>query len=95
MFSAGEISVTSSNSKFAGGEATLNFPLIWELHRYAQVQASAHELALEAVVLSNGVGLGRAGVGGNREHGAGYRGLCRNRPGAAGDYQRKGEEEGP
>jgi uncharacterized protein len=45
--------------KFAGGEASLNFPLVWELHVYAQQQALAHGLVLDAVVLSNGVGLNR------------------------------------
>jgi uncharacterized protein len=48
--------------KFAGGEASLNFALVWELHEYAQAAAAAHELALEAVVLSNGVGLSRAAL---------------------------------
>jgi uncharacterized protein len=45
--------------KFAGGEATLNFTLVWELHCYAQRAADKHGLALEAVVLSNGVGVSR------------------------------------
>jgi uncharacterized protein len=45
--------------KFAGGEASLNFPLIWELHAYAEQAAAAHGLSLDAVVLSNGVGLAR------------------------------------
>src|SRR4051794_33242104 len=48
--------------KFAGGEASLNFALVWELHEYAQTAAAAHGLALEAVVLSNGVGVSRAGL---------------------------------
>ncbi len=48
--------------KFAGGEASLNFALVWELHEYAQAAAAAHGLALEAVVLSNGVGVSRAGL---------------------------------
>jgi uncharacterized protein len=48
--------------KFAGGEASLNLPLVWELHTYAQMAAATQELALEAVVLSNGVGLGRASL---------------------------------
>ena len=46
--------------KFAGGEASLNFALVWELHEYALAAAAAHGLALEAVVLSNGVGMSRA-----------------------------------
>src|SRR5699024_182099 len=45
--------------KFAGGEASLNLPLVWELHAYAAVEAAARGLELDAVVLSNGVGLGR------------------------------------
>ena len=40
----------------------LNFPLICELHRYAKAQASACGLALEAAVLSNGVGITRASL---------------------------------
>lgn len=46
--------------KYAGGEAALNFPLIEELHIYAQKQAAAYNLRLDEVVLSNGVGLARA-----------------------------------
>ena len=45
--------------KFAGGEASLNFPLVWELHDYAREIAAARGLELDAVVLSNGVGLAR------------------------------------
>jgi uncharacterized protein len=45
--------------KFAGGEASLNLPLVWELHAYAQEQTAARGLGLDAVVLSNGVGLAR------------------------------------
>ncbi len=41
--------------KFAGGEATLNFPLVAKLQAYAEQQAARHHLALESVVLSNGV----------------------------------------
>jgi uncharacterized protein len=48
--------------KFAGGEASLNFALVWELHDYAQAAAAAQNLALEAVVLSNGVGVSRASL---------------------------------
>ena len=40
--------------KYAGGEPLLRFPLIVELHRYAQSLAEQHELGLEGVVLSNG-----------------------------------------
>jgi uncharacterized protein len=45
--------------KFAGGEASLNLALVWELHTYAQEQAAGAGLDLDAVVLSNGVGLTR------------------------------------
>ena len=40
--------------KYAGGEPLLRFPLILELHGYAQQLADEHELSLEEVVLSNG-----------------------------------------
>jgi uncharacterized protein len=43
--------------KYAGGEATLNFPLILKLHDYAEQLAQHHALGLEAVVLSNGAAL--------------------------------------
>ncbi len=39
--------------KYAGGEPLLRFPLIAELHRYAQSLAEQHGLELEGVVLSN------------------------------------------
>lgn len=40
--------------KYAGGEPLLRFPLIVELHRYAQSLANQHGIDLEGVVLSNG-----------------------------------------
>jgi len=40
--------------KYAGGEPLLRFPLIVELHQYAQSLAVQHCIALEGVVLSNG-----------------------------------------
>jgi len=40
--------------KYAGGEPLLSFPLIVELHQYAQTLADQHGLELEGVVLSNG-----------------------------------------
>lgn len=43
--------------KYAGGEATLNFPLVLKLHDYAAQLAEHHHLALEAVILSNGTAL--------------------------------------
>lgn len=45
--------------KYAGGEATLNFPLILHLHRYARRLADRHKLQLDGVVLSNGLRLSR------------------------------------
>jgi uncharacterized protein len=43
--------------KYSGGEATLNFPLVIELHHYAAHLADRHGLRLEGVVLSNGIAL--------------------------------------
>jgi uncharacterized protein len=43
--------------KFAGGESTLNFPLIIELFDYAKIVAKENGLGLIGVVLSNGVGI--------------------------------------
>lgn len=43
--------------KYAGGEATLNFPLVMKLHQHAQVLAARTGLTLRGVVLSNGVAL--------------------------------------
>ncbi|MEW5829783.1 MAG: radical SAM protein [Chloroflexota bacterium] len=40
--------------KYAGGEPLIRFPLIVELHHYAQSLAEEHGLDLEGVVLSNG-----------------------------------------
>lgn len=40
--------------KYAGGEPLLRFPLIMELHQYAQSLADQQGLGLEGVVLSNG-----------------------------------------
>lgn len=45
---------TALKLKYAGGEATLHFRLIQQLHAYAQKQAAATGLKLRAVVLSNG-----------------------------------------
>lgn len=41
--------------KYAGGESTLNFPLVLSLHDYAQQRAVHFGLELEGVLLSNGV----------------------------------------
>jgi len=43
--------------KYAGGEPTLRFPLVVELHRYAKDLAEQYGLELDGVVLSNGVAL--------------------------------------
>ncbi len=43
--------------KYAGGEPTLHFKLLILLHDYAQELADEHDLALDGVVLSNGVAL--------------------------------------
>jgi uncharacterized protein len=43
--------------KYAGGEPTLNFPLIRILHARAARRAAEAGLALEEVILSNGVGI--------------------------------------
>lgn len=40
--------------KYAGGEPLLRFPLVLELHRYAQAQAAQCGIALAGIVLSNG-----------------------------------------
>lgn len=41
--------------KYAGGESTLNFALIEQLHRYAIARATVEGIVLEEVLLSNGV----------------------------------------
>lgn len=43
--------------KYAGGEATLEFDLILQLHDYAQDHANRLGLELAGVVLSNGIGI--------------------------------------
>ncbi len=43
--------------KYAGGEPTLNFPLVSTLHDHAQTLAEDYGLALREVLLSNGVAL--------------------------------------
>lgn len=43
--------------KYAGGEATLNFDLVRQLHRYARRRAAHVGLVLHEVILSNGVAL--------------------------------------
>lgn len=48
---------TDVHLKYAGGEPTLNLPLIEQTHRYAQQHAAATGLTMHGVVLSNGVGI--------------------------------------
>ena len=49
--------------KFAGGEASLNFPLVLSLFDHARSLAQAAGLGLDGVVLSNGVSLTRRMIG--------------------------------
>ncbi len=58
--SAQQYGYRSVQLKYAGGEASLNLPLVAEMHRYAQAQAHAAGIALRGVLLSNGVGLSHA-----------------------------------
>jgi len=46
--------------KFAGGEATLNFPLVLTAYDFANALTREHDLDLDAVVLSNGISLARS-----------------------------------
>lgn len=55
--------------KYAGGEATLNFPLVVALHQYAHELAAEYALKLAGVILSNGVALGDRLIRGLRESG--------------------------
>jgi uncharacterized protein len=48
--------------KFAGGEATLNLDLVFKLDNYAREQAREAGLAIESVVLSNGVAIGEHAI---------------------------------
>lgn len=43
--------------KYAGGEPTLNFPVVEEIHRCAQRAAKETGIALKSVLLSNGIAL--------------------------------------
>lgn len=55
--------------KYAGGEATLNLPLIIALHQYARDCTARHGLTLDGVVLSNGVALGNRQICQIRDNG--------------------------
>jgi uncharacterized protein len=46
--------------KYAGGEASMNLPLVLEMHALAQRLAAADGIGVRGVVLSSGVGLGPA-----------------------------------
>lgn len=48
--------------KFAGGEATLNLQRVFDIHAYATEQAQATGIAIDTVVLSNGVAIGERAI---------------------------------
>lgn len=48
--------------KYAGGEATLNLPLVLELNEYAKTKSSELGLEFESAVLSNGVALSESSI---------------------------------
>jgi len=48
--------------KFAGGEATLNLRRVFDIHTYAQERAKATGIAIDTVVLSNGVAIGERAI---------------------------------
>ncbi len=62
MRSAMKNSIRSIKLKFAGGEPTLNLKLVFDLYAYAQEQAAQAEIALSAVLLSNGIALGERAI---------------------------------
>ena len=53
---------TSLKLKYSGGEATLHLPLVFALDDYARAQAAVAGLALETVMLSNGVTIGEHAI---------------------------------
>lgn len=55
--------------KFSGGEATLNLKLVIALQQYALEQAELAGLALDTVVLSNGVAIGEREIRAFQENG--------------------------
>lgn len=57
MKSAADHGFSAVKLKYAGGEASLNYRLMTELHDYAGVVAAEHGLDLHATLLSNGVAL--------------------------------------
>lgn len=54
--------------KYAGGEATLNFPLVIQLHQYAHQLAKRQGLLLDGVLLSNGVNLSNRMIEALKKH---------------------------
>ncbi|RSM34740.1 SPASM domain-containing protein [Amycolatopsis balhimycina DSM 5908] len=55
--------------KYAGGEASLNADVLLDLHQYARERCDAAGLTLSAVLLSNGVAIGRRLAAALTEHG--------------------------
>lgn len=55
--------------KYAGGESTLEFDLILQLHDYARERANKFGLGLIGVVLSNGIGISKQMIESLRERG--------------------------
>ncbi len=54
---AGRHGYSALQLKYAGGEPTLNFPVVWAVHRYAARRTAAAGLGLKEVLLTNGVDL--------------------------------------
>lgn len=73
--------------KYAGGEASLNFPLIRTIHQHAATLTAQTGLGLREVVLSNGVALTPAMLDFLREEGIGLM-ISLDGVGAAHDAQR-------
>ena len=44
--------------KFAGGEATMNLKRVFAIHEYAQARSAETGIAIDSVILSNGVSIG-------------------------------------
>jgi uncharacterized protein len=55
--------------KYAGGEASLNAAVLLDLHHYAQERCDAAGLTLSAVLLSNGVAIGKDLAAALKDHG--------------------------
>jgi uncharacterized protein len=48
--------------KFAGGEATMNLPRVFDIHAYATECAAVQGFTLDTVILSNGVSIGERSI---------------------------------